>query len=150
MVDRMSARVIGVALAMATWLAAAGAQAQAPSGAQGSALSDPMRPPTVSAGAGGVGGVQDEAPAGHQLQSVLLSGGRKLAIIDGATVPLGGMVGEARLVKISEIEVTLKTGDETEVLKLYPAVEKQPVKRAASRARGTAAAPGPSRQGGSK
>ena len=147
MVDRMSTRMIGVALAMATWLVAADVQAQALSGAQGSALSDPTRPPTVSAG---VGGVLDEGPAGHQLQSVLLSGGRKLAIIDGATVPLGGMVGEAQVVKISETEVTLKTGDETEVLKLYPAVEKQPVKRAASRARDTAAAPGPSRQGGSK
>lgn len=126
----MSTRRIGIALAAATWLAAAGAQAQAPPGAQRSALSDPTRPPTVAAGSGGV---QDEAPAGRQLQSVLLSGGRKLAIIDGATVPLGGMVGEARVVKISETEVTLKTGDETEVLKLYPAVEKQPVKRGAAR-----------------
>ena len=135
----MSPRMIGIALAAATWLAAAGVQAQA--------MSDPTRPPTASVD---VGGVQDVGPAGRQLQSVLLSGGRKLAIIDGATVPLGGMLGEARVVKISETEVTLKTGDETEVLKLYPAVEKQPVKRAASRARGTAAAPGPSRQGGSK
>ena len=147
MADRVRGRLLGGALAAATWLAAAGVHAQALSGAQGSALSDPTRPPSSTAG---LGGVQDEAPAGRQLQSVLLSGGRKLAIIDGATVPLGGMVGVARLVKISETEVTLRNGDETEVLKLYPAVDKRPVKRAASRTRGAAAAPGPSRHGGSK
>ena len=132
------------ALTAATCLAAG---AQAPSGAQGSALSDPTRPPGASAG---LGGVQDEGPAGRQLQSVLLAGRRKLAIIDGVTVPLGGMVGEARVVKISETEVTLKTGDETEVLKLYPAVDKRPVKRAPSRTRSAVPAPGSSGQGGSK
>ncbi len=121
------------------------ASAQAPAVAQGAgALSDPMRPPSASA----FGNVQDEAPARRQLQSVLLSGGRKLAIIDGTMVRLGGMVGDARLVRISETTVTLKTGNETEVLKLYPAVDKQPVKRSASRVRG--AAPGQSRHGGSK
>jgi MSHA biogenesis protein MshK len=102
-------------------------------------LSDPTRPP--GAGAMQRGG-QDEAPAGRQLQSVLLSGGRKLAIIDGTLVPLGGMFGEARVVKISETEVVLKTGEETETLKLYPSAEKQPVKRAAGRARAAAAAQG--------
>jgi MSHA biogenesis protein MshK len=100
-------------------------------------LADPTRPP-------GAGAMlqQDEAPAGRQLQSVLMSGGRKLAIIDGTLVPLGGMFGEARVVKISETEVVLKTGDETETLKLYPSAEKQPVKRAAGRARAAAAAQG--------
>ena len=143
----MNARASGAALALAICLAAAGAQAQAPSGAQGSALSDPTRPPV--AGAMAQQGAQDEAPAGRQLQSVLFSGGRKLAIIDGTMVPLGGMLGGARLVQISETQVTLKNGDETEVLKLYPGVDKRPVKRAASRAR-AAAAPGPSGHGGSK
>ena len=135
-----NARIFGVALASSACLAAAGAHAQT--------LTDPMRPP--GAGAMTQQGAQDEAPAGRRLQSVLLSGGRKLAIIDGATVRLGGMVGEARVVNISETEVTLKTGDETEVLKLYPAVDKQPVKRAPSRTRSAVAAPGSSGQGGSK
>ena len=111
-------------------------------------LSDPTRPP--GAGAMRQQGAQDEAPAGRQLQSVLLSAGRKLAIIDGTTVPLGGMLGEARVVKISDSEVTLKAGEDIEVLKLYPAVEKRPVKRAASRTRSAAPAPGSSGQGGSK
>ena len=144
----MSARKFGAVLAAATCFAAAGAQAQAPSAAQGPALADPMRPPAAPAGSGGA---QDEAPAGRQLQSVLLSRGRKLAVIDGTMVPLGGMVGDARLVKISETEVTLKNGDEIEVLKLYPGVDKQPVKRATSRAPAAGpAAPAPSRIGGSK
>ena len=143
----MNGRRSGLWLVAAMWIAAAGAQAQALSGAQGSALSDPTRPPGAGAG---WQGVQDELPAGRQLQSVLLSGGRKLAIIDGPMVPLGGMVGEARVVKISETEVVLKNGEETEILKLFPGVDKQPVKRAAGRARAGGPAQGLSPQGGSK
>ena len=41
------------------------------------------------------------SPLGKQLQSVL-SGGRKLAVIDGTVVPLGGMFGEARVIKITK------------------------------------------------
>lgn len=126
-------------LVVAGCLASTGARAQA-----SGALVDPMRPPS----AGAFSTAQDEAPAGRQLQSVLLSGGRKLAVIDGTLVPLGGMVGEARVVNISENAVTLKTGSEIEVLKMYPTVEKQPVKRAAHRARG--ADPAQPRHGGSK
>ena len=127
----MSRTLHRFAFATALTVAVATAHAQSPSGAQGSALSDPTRPPGAAAMT--QQGVQDEAPAGRQLQSVLLSGGRKLAIIDGTMVPLGGMLGEARLVKIRDSEVTLKTGEETEVLRLYPAVEKRPVKRNAVR-----------------
>jgi MSHA biogenesis protein MshK len=135
----MSPKNFAAALSAACSLAMAGAQAQVPS-----ALADPMRPPS----AGAFGNAQEDAPAGRQLQSVLLSGGRKLAIIDGTMVPLGGMVGEARVVAISENAVTLKTGAEVEVLKMYPSVEKQPVKRASSRARD--AAQGQPRHGGSR
>ena len=138
MADRLNARSIlgGASLLLA--MAAFHAQAQ---------LADPTRPPSASAAQ--LGGPAD-GPVGRQLQSVLLSGGRKVAIIDGKTVPLGGMFGEARLVRISETEVTLKTGEETEVLKLYPGVDKQPVKRAVSRARTGGATGEPTRHGGSK
>ena len=97
-----------------------------------------------------VQGGQDEAPAGRQLQSVLLSRGRKIAVIDGNMVALGGMLGDARVVRITETEVVLKTGEETETLKLFPGVDKQTVKRGASRARTGAPADGLSVQGGSK
>jgi MSHA biogenesis protein MshK len=135
----MNRRAIGAALFAALWLATPAAQAQS--------LGDPTRPPGAGAG---WQAAEDVAPAGKQLQSVLLSGGRKLAIIDGTLVPLGGMLGEARVVKISESEVVLKTGEETETLKLFPGVDKQPVKRAGSRARAGASGQGSSPQGGSK
>ena len=97
------------------WLAAAAA-ALAIAGVRAQALTDPMRPPGAQAGLPGSSPeAQADAASGTQLQSVLISRGRKLAVINGVTVPLGGMVGEAKLVKISETEVTLKKGDETEI-----------------------------------
>jgi MSHA biogenesis protein MshK len=110
-------------------------------------LADPTRPPSAAAAQGG----PDEAtPGGRQLQSVLLSGGRRIAVIDGNMVALGGMLGEARVVKITETEVVLKTGEETEILKLFPGVDKKTVKRPARRAQAGAPAEGSTLQGGSK
>ena len=99
--------------------------------ALGQGLSDPMRPPNVLPGAQGV---ETEAPS-TLLQSVLLSRGRRVAVINGETVPLGGKFGDAVVVKISESEVVLKYADRTEVLKLFGAIERKPV-RAAARAAG--------------
>jgi MSHA biogenesis protein MshK len=90
-------------------------------------LADPTRPPAAAA----PGMPDDAALGGRQLQSVLLSGGRKLAVIDGSVVPLGGSIGDARVVRITETEVVLKSGEETETLKLYPSVEKQAIRRGA-------------------
>jgi len=68
------------------------------------------------------GGADDGAPAGPRLQSVLISPDRKLAIIDGETVALGGTVGDATLVQITETGVTLKRGAQVTRLELYPGV----------------------------
>ena len=133
----MSAAMLGALILAAGWLAMPEARAQA--------LADPTRPPTASAEQEG-----EAPPAGKQLQSVLFSGGRKVAVIDGTMVPLGGTYGDAQLVKISETEVVLKQGEETETLKLYPGVEKRAVKRGASRARAGATAQGPVPHGGAK
>lgn len=92
-------------------------------------LSDPTRPPNAPAAGPG-----DAGPVGTQLQSVLISQGRRLAIINGNTVALGEMVGEAKVVKITETEVVLQKGNDKEVLTLYPGIEKQPVKRGQARA----------------
>lgn len=119
----MNMRALPYTFAAATVLAMAGVQAQA--------LTDPTRPP----GAVMLSPGEPQSEPATRLQSVLLSSGRKLAIIDGVTVRLGGMVGEARVVRITETEVTLKTGDETEVLKLFPAIEKRPSKRGAAHSR---------------
>jgi MSHA biogenesis protein MshK len=85
------------------------------------ALNDPMRPPAAYVEAESGGG---EA-GGPVLQSVMISPTRKAAIISGEMVKLGGKFGNAKLVKVSESEVVLRTGDETQVLKMYPGVEKR-------------------------
>jgi MSHA biogenesis protein MshK len=95
-------------------------------------LSDPTRPPGAT-GQAMQGGLDESQPTGTQLQSVLIAAGRRVAIINGNTVALGGMVGEAKVIKISETEVVLRRGAETEVLKMYPGIEKQATKRRAPR-----------------
>jgi len=96
--------------------------------AQG-ALADPTRPPTIMAPepAG------DAALPSGRLQSILISATRKLAVIDGVTVPLGGKVDGATLVAIDETHVTLKRGEVIEMLKLYPNIERQSIEAAANK-----------------
>ena len=98
-------------------------------GAQAQALRDPTRP----SGDSGFQGEEAAPAAASRLQSVLISSGRRIAVISGQAVPLGGMFGDAQVVKITETEVVLKKGGETEVLKLYPEVDKETVKRGAAR-----------------
>ena len=92
-------------------------------GALGQPLSDPTRPPSVN----GIAGPQGEAEAPTTvLQSVLISPGRKLAVINGSVVPLGGKVGDATLAGISESEVVLQYADRKEVVKLLGGIERMP------------------------
>jgi MSHA biogenesis protein MshK len=95
--------------------------------AHAQALSDPMRPPSAQAAAG----IAAPGMASSRLQSVLISPSRKLAVIDGNTVPLGGTVQGATLVAIRESEVVLQKGTERETLKLNPGVQIKPVPRLA-------------------
>lgn len=83
---------------------------------------DPTRPPAALLAEPAPGGA---APASTRLQSVLISAGRKSAIIGGQLVHLGDKYGEARVTRITESEVVLKTGSTTETLKLFPDVEKR-------------------------
>lgn len=90
-------------------------------GAQG--LSDPTRPPPAF----GSAGAADAGAETSSLQSIIRSSrGKPAAIINGEYVVLGGRVGEARLVKISDDSVTLKTPTGSETLMLVPGVEKTP------------------------
>ena len=90
-------------------------------------LLDPTRPPQAL----GTAPASDATPASStRLQSVLLSSGRKLAVIDGQTVPLGGRVAGATVVEISPGQVVLSRGGQNQTLKLHPAAEKRPVTRA--------------------
>ncbi|MBX9810858.1 MAG: MSHA biogenesis protein MshK [Burkholderiales bacterium] len=94
------------------------------------AMADPTRPPTEYAEA------ESGAPAaaGPVLQSVMITPTLKAAIINGEMVKLGGQFGNAKLVKVSESEAVLKSGDETQVLKMYPGVEKRESAKTAPKA----------------
>lgn len=96
--------------------------------ALGQSLVDPMRPPNVTVTPGDQG-TETVAPS-TQLQSVLISRSRKLAIINGQTVALGGRLGEATVSKISETEVVLQYPDRAEVLKLLGGIERKTVRTA--------------------
>lgn len=113
------------------WLVCAGAAC-----AQAQALSDPMRPPGPggAAQADAAGATPGATTAPARLQSVLLSKSRKLAVIDGQTVFLGGDLGDAKLVRISETEVTLKRGEEFETLRMHEGVSKKMIARKPPRA----------------
>lgn len=85
-------------------------------------LLDPTRPP--GAAMSGENGGEIE-PAGPVLQSVMLSSGRKMAVISGQAVRVGEKFGDATLVRVSDQEAVLRAGDGAmQVLKMYPAVEK--------------------------
>jgi MSHA biogenesis protein MshK len=95
-------------------------------------LRDPTRPPNVLAS-----DVEaDVEVRSSQLQSVLISRGRKLAVINGQTVPLGGSIGDAKLVRITETAVVLQRGEETETLRMFEGTEKKSSARQAARAKG--------------
>ena len=87
-------------------------------------LADPTRPPVP-----GVASTKQIEPARQRLQSVLISADRRVAVIDGRAVPLGGRVGDALLVSIEPSEVTLQRGAARERLTLLPsAIDKKPVR----------------------
>jgi hypothetical protein len=89
-------------------------------------MSDPMRPPGASAGPDNVA----ESASGAGLQAVVISPSRKLAVIDGAVVPLGASVREGTLTGLSDSSAVLKKkGSERDVLLMHPNIDKRPSKR---------------------
>jgi MSHA biogenesis protein MshK len=104
----MAQRLIGLGLLAAV----AGAAAQG--------LSDPTRPPSAA----DERVARSEAPV-SRLQSVLISPARKLAVIDGQTVALGGRLGEATVISIAPTQVILQSGATYQTLKLLPGIEKE-------------------------
>ena len=101
---------------MALWLATA---------AQAQALGDPTRPPAGQRGGGGTGRPAGD-PAGLVLESIIISDTSRSAIISGEHVMLGGKIGQARLIQVSEAAVVLLTADSRRTLKLFPGVHKRP------------------------
>ncbi len=84
-----------------------------------------MRPPGVSTGM--------DAPVASGLQATLLSTQRKLAVIDGAVVPLGAPVRGATLSGVSDSLAVLKKNGERDVLLMHPNIDKKPAKRREAR-----------------
>jgi len=115
MAERMTRFLTFAAAALAVSVLARAADAQP-------ALKDPTRPPSSGTPAGGARDAA--APPATRLQSILISPQRKLAVIDGRTVALGGKVDEATLVQISETHVVLKNGNDLKTLELYPGIER--------------------------
>lgn len=112
-------------LAAVAWVLGA-TLALMPALAPAQGMNDPTRPPTGYADADADAGA---AASGLVLQSVMITPTRKTAIINGEVVTLGGKFGSAKLVKITESEVVLKDGAETQILKLYPGVDKRAVEK---------------------
>lgn len=94
------------------------------------AMTDPTRPPVELTEAAS----REAASSELVLQSVMITPTLKTAIINGEIVKLGGKFGNAQLMKISENEVVLKSGDQIQVLKMYPSVEKRDSTRGAPKA----------------
>ena len=83
-------------------------------------LNDPMRPaqaPPVSA---------SESAASWRLDSIILSGDRRLAVINGQSVSEGDQLGQARVSRIEATRVTLRVGQQSRVLTLLPLSIKTP------------------------
>jgi len=94
--------------------------------AQAQGLDDPTRPPPGFRGGAGAARPAG-SPEGLVLQSVIISDANRSAIISGEHVALGGKIGAARLVKVSEAAVVLLTGGDRRTLKLFPGVQKHAV-----------------------
>jgi len=85
-------------------------------------MDDPTRPPAAL-----LSGTPGAAIGGSLLQSVIITPTQRAAIIGGEKVDLGGKYGDARVVKITESEVVLRSATGTETLQMYPGVEMKPV-----------------------
>ncbi|HET9734729.1 MAG TPA: MSHA biogenesis protein MshK, partial [Burkholderiales bacterium] len=91
-------------------------------------LADPTRPPNVLPETAEAAFVE-----GPRLQSVLISPGRRSAVISGTTVAQGGRFGDARVELISESAVVLRYADRRETLQLLPSQDKRARRAAATR-----------------
>jgi MSHA biogenesis protein MshK len=132
-----AAFLVPVVLALCLALGAQTAAAQLPN--------DPTRPPPGYDTAPAAGS-EVEGTGAMTLQSVMISPTRKAAIISGVMVKLGEKYGDAVLIKVTENEVVLRSGNENQVLKLHPGVEKRDSASAKGAARDKARnAPSPSR-----
>jgi hypothetical protein len=101
--------------------------------AWGQVLSDPTRPPQAwlaaqPKAAGAPAAAEQEQEVVPQLQSLLIGPSRRYALIDGQLVGVGDRFKDARVVAVKPAEVVLRSERGTQTLRLFPDVEKRPVK----------------------
>ncbi|MFY9262001.1 MAG: hypothetical protein WAO71_16050 [Gallionella sp.] len=83
---------------------------------------DPTRPPAqIGTFDAPVASAVVSTPS-HGLQSILMSKKRRAAIIDGKTIELGQLYGDARLVEVNESSVVLVGTQGRRELRLFPEV----------------------------
>ena len=86
--------------------------------AVGAPFTDPTRPPAASEAAGFPAG----SPAGPRLESILIAPDRRIAVINGETVVLGGQTGAGEVTRITETEVVIRGPEGEQTLRLFPQV----------------------------
>ena len=124
-VARTAGQWIVLLAACATGIAASG-------GVSAQALRDPTRPPAQFLDPASA--MESGPPASAGLQTIMISGKRRVAMINGELVKAGDKIGEAVVERITDSEVVLRqSGGGREVLKLYPDVDhkqsRKPVRR---------------------
>lgn len=90
-----------------------------------SAFADPTRPPAAMMVEVPSLNTKAVVPAAGLQAVVLQNGTRKLAVINGETVPLGGKLGESTLIGLSESEAVLEGPNGKEIMHMTPGVEKK-------------------------
>ena len=108
---RATARITGIGLLVAGLWVSASVSVVA------GGLADPMRPSYVYGGG--------TARTGLVLQSTVISGQRKSAIINGRLLHEGEKIGKARVVEIRRNEVVLKKGKRLIHLRVMPKLAKK-------------------------
>ena len=98
----------------------------APAHSPAQSLADPMRPFEAS----DYEPAQAGAALASSLQGVLTSPGRKFALINGVAVPIGGVSREGKLLELTESSAVMLKNGQREVLRMYPHIEKKPIRRA--------------------
>ena len=90
-------------------------------------LNDPMRPAQAPRAATTASA---DAPS-WRLDSIIVSGDRRLAVINGQSVSEGDRLGQARIKRIEATRVSLQVGQQSRVLTLLPVSIKTPSTEAA-------------------
>lgn len=91
--------------------------------AQAQGLPDPTRPPAAAIEV--LSDAKGEPVPAASVQTIIQrQGARPAAVINGEYVELGGRVGDARVVRITDAAVTLRTDGSQEVLTLTPGIER--------------------------